>query len=359
MKILVLGGGAQGSVIGNDLARSMDGAKIHVADLREPRLERRDDLRWIEADLSSVESIARLLHDYDLGVGALPSRFGYQAMQAALEAKRTLVDVSFSAEDPLSLDKAAKKAGVAILPDCGLAPGLSHLLVGDAMRLHGRPDSIEILVGGVAEDPGRPYGYVVTWSLDDLLEEYTRPARFVRDKQEVEEPVLDSVEEVNIDGIGMMEAFVSDGLRTLIHTASGVPDMAEKTLRWPGHVAAIRPLIAEGRLIEEFRAKCVFDPPEDLVVLVVRAAWPNRSSEHVMVDRYDHGTGLTAMSRTTAFTTSVVAQFVAGGRLKAKGVLPLELAAGEADTAEFVLAEMRKRGVSFRMREAKTGSVRR
>lgn len=347
MKILVLGGGAQGRVIANDLARSMPGAAIRVADLREPRLDSRPDLSFIEADLSDIETVARLLHDHDLGVGALPSRFGTEAMRAAIEARRTLVDVSFTAENPLALDSEAKKAGIAILPDCGLAPGLSHLLVGDAVVKHGTPRSIEILVGGVAQDTGAPYGYVVTWSLDDLLEEYTRPARYIRDGEEIEEPVLEAVETVEIPGVGTMESFVSDGLRTLMHTVPGVPDMAEKTLRWPGHVAAIRPLVAQGRLIEEFRAKCLVEPARDLVVLVVRAAWDGRKVEHVMTDRQDPATGLTAMSRTTAFTTSVTAQFVAGGGVRAKGVLPLELVAREEGAVAFVLGEMGKRGVRF------------
>ncbi|MGH7725364.1 MAG: saccharopine dehydrogenase family protein [Candidatus Eiseniibacteriota bacterium] len=351
MKILVLGGGAQGRVIANDLARSMPGATIHVADVREPRLDPHPGLRFVEAELSDIETVARLLHRYDFGVGALPSRFGPGAMRAAIDCRRTLVDVSFAAEDALDLDDRAKRAGIAILPDCGVAPGLSHLLVGDAVQRFGAPASIEILVGAIAQDASRPYGYVVTWSLDDLLEVYTRPARFVRQGKEVSEPVLEAVEPVEIAGVGTMEAFVSDGLRTLIRTMSSVPEMAEKILRWPGHVAAIRPLVEQGRLIEEFREKCVVEPAEDLVVLVVRASWNGRSIEHVMTDRYDRATGLTAMSRTTAFTTSVVAQLVAEGGVSATGVLPLELVAREPGTVEFVLGEMRKRGVAFRSRE--------
>src|SRR5262245_40921945 len=127
MKLLVLGGGAQGRVIAADLARALDRAEITVADVRQPSLPALANLRWVEADLSSAAAIAPRMRDYDLIVGALPSRFGYGAMQAAIEAKRDLVDVSFSAENPLELDAEARRAGVAILPDCGLAPGLSHL----------------------------------------------------------------------------------------------------------------------------------------------------------------------------------------------------------------------------------------
>jgi saccharopine dehydrogenase-like NADP-dependent oxidoreductase len=348
MNILILGGGQQGRVLAGDLARSLPAAKLTVADVREPALPALPNLRWLEADLADPQAIARLLHEYDLGVGALPSRFGYGAMQAAIDAKRPLVDVSFSAEDPLTLDAAAARAGIAIVPDCGLAPGLSHLLVGDAMRAHGVPIELEILVGGVAQDAGRPYGYVVTWSIDDLVEEYTRPARWVREGEFVSEPVLDVVEPFDVPGVGRMESFVSDGLRTLLSTASGVRTMAEKTLRWPGHVAAIKPLLANGTFLETFRRECVVDPPEDLVALVVRAKWKSgKERTTVMTDRYDPVSGLTAMARTTAFTTAVTARLAAEGGIKENGVLPLERVAREPEAVKFILGEMGKRGVTF------------
>jgi saccharopine dehydrogenase-like NADP-dependent oxidoreductase len=352
MKIAVLGAGAQGKVIAEDLARSLPRAHVTVADLKKPALPELPNLRAVEADLSSHEAVARLLHGHDLGVGALPSRFGFGAMKGAVEAKRPFVDVSFSPEDPLWLNHDAKRAGTAILPDCGLAPGLSHLLVGDLLARGPAPESFEILVGGVAQDQTRPYGYVVTWSLDDLMEEYTRPGRYVKDGKIVVEPVLENVEQEEIRGVGTMESFVSDGLRTLITTAAAVPDQAEKTLRWPGHVAAIKPLVASGKLKEEFTAKCTPEPREDLVVLVVRAKWSDgRKEESLLVDRYDPATNRTAMARTTAFTTSVTAQWVAdrieGGGTITPGVRPLELVAQEEGAVDFILGAMTKRGVAF------------
>ena len=130
MKILVLGGGHQGRVIGRDLARSLRDAQVTVADLTPPSMPTLPNLEWVEADLADPDAIGRLLRTHDLGVGALPARLGLGAMQAAVAARRNLVDVSFCAEDPLSLDAEARAAGITIVPDCGLAPGLSHLLVG-------------------------------------------------------------------------------------------------------------------------------------------------------------------------------------------------------------------------------------
>jgi lysine 6-dehydrogenase len=352
MKILVLGGGAQGRVIAADLAAALPQAAIDVTDIVRPTLPALPNLRWHEADCSRPEVVAALLAGYDLGIGALPARFGLGAMQAAIAARRPLVDVSFCAEDPLALDADAKRAGVAIVPDAGLAPGLSNLVVGRAVAARGVPEEITVYVGGVAQDPTVPYGYLVTWSLDDLLAEYTRPARIVRSGRPVTVPVFSDMERIQVEGVGELEAFNSDGLRTLIDTVPGVRDMAEKTLRWPGHAAAVQPLVREGRFLEEFRAGCAAAEPRDVVAFVVRCRWPDgRRQEAILVDRYDPATCLTAMSRTTALTTAVVSQFVASGGLARTGVLPLDFVGQDEKAFRFVLDGLAARGVRMRFAE--------
>ncbi len=254
MRILVLGGGAQGRVIAGDLARRLAGARVTVADVRDPRLPALPNLAWREADCAEPGAVARLMREHDFAVGALPSRLGFAAMRAAIEAGRDLVDVSFCGEDALTLDAEARAAGVAIVPDAGLAPGISNLGAGEAYARRGPPRELLVMVGGVAQDRGRPYGYVVTWSLEDLNEEYVRPARIVRGGRQVGVPVFSGLERVSVEGVGEMEAFYSDGLRSLMDTLPGVSEMGEKTLRWPGHVEAVKPLVAEGRLVGELRA---------------------------------------------------------------------------------------------------------
>jgi lysine 6-dehydrogenase len=351
VRILVLGGGAQGRVIAADLAQALPEARISVADLERPPLPARANLAWVEADAADPTTLARRMREHDFAVGALPSRLGFGAMRAAIEARRPLVDVSFSAEDPLTLDAEARAAGITIVPDCGLAPGLSHLLVGRAAHEGGTPRSATILVGGVAEDHTTPYGYCVTWSLDDLMEEYTRPARIVREGQETVVPVFSGLERVRVDGVGEMEAFYSDGLRTLLHTLPGVKDLGEMTLRWPGHVAAIQPLLGTGRLRDELARRCTLDPPRDLVAMVVRVHWDHRGEAVTLVDRYDAATGRTAMSRTTALTTAAVARLAAQGGLGEPGVRPLELVARDPRACQFVLDTLAGHGVRVSRRE--------
>jgi saccharopine dehydrogenase-like NADP-dependent oxidoreductase len=272
-------------------------------------------------------------------------------MRAAIAARRDLVDVSFSAENPLTLDAEARAAGVTIAPDCGLAPGLSHLLLGRAVRERGTPRAATILVGGVAEDPARPFGYTITWSLDDLMEEYTRAARIRRAGVVESVPVFSGLERITVPGAGEMEAFFSDGLRTALETLPDIRDLGEKTLRWPGHVEAIQPFLRAGRLRDELRARCTDDPPRDLVALVVRSEWDGESEEVTVVDRYHPGEGLTAMARTTALTTAAVARLAVAGGLGGPGVRPLEVVARDPRADRFVTDILAGHGVRFVHRE--------
>ena len=178
-----------------------------------------------------------------------------------------------------------------------------------------------------------------------------RPARFVRDRKPVTLPVFSEMETIEVEGAGTMEAFLSDGLRTLIDTMPDVPHMSERTLRWPGHAAAVRPLVESGRFLEEFRARCVVEAPRDLVAMVVRARWKDRAARMTLVSRWDEGEKLTAMARTTALTTSVAAQLMARGGAREPGVHPLEHVARDGDAYSFIVDEMARRGVFMHWRD--------
>jgi len=161
-------------------------------------------------------------------------------------------------------------------------------------------------------------------------------------------PVFSGLERLTIDGVGEMEAFYSDGLRTLLDTLPGVREMGEKTLRWPGHAEAVMQLLKSGNLLDELRRRCIASPPRDLVALSVRVSRGGASQEVTMVDHFDPKSGLTAMSRTTAFTASVVAQLAARSGFKDKGVQPLERIGSDERAYGFIIAEMESRGVRFK-----------
>jgi saccharopine dehydrogenase-like NADP-dependent oxidoreductase len=283
---------------------------------------------------------------FDLVVGALPSRLGFAAARAAVAARRSMVDLSFFAEDPFRLDRDARRAGVVFVPDAGLSPGLSNLLVGHLAPPNRPPRRVEIRVGGIAAR--RAEDYVVTWSVDDLIEEYTRPARIRRRGRLVSVPALSGVEPVRVPGVGMLEAFFSDGLRTLLRTIPA-RDMAERTLRWPGHagrMATLRDLgffDAPASTAEILRRAWTRGHPKDLVVLDVVVD----SRRATLVERARGG--LTAMTRTTALTCAAVSELVAGGGVTARGVVPLEQLGADPSSYAALRRALGRRGLRWRV----------
>lgn len=324
--ILQLGAGRMGRIMATDLANDYE---ITVADLKLPKDLWEDEVQMVKADLEDYDKLKSLINDHDFVVGALPAELSYRAMFAAVECGKNFVDVSYMAEDPTPLENLAKEKKVTGLVDCGLAPGLTNLIVGEALSRDSHIHQAKLMVGGMAADRHVPYGYRITWSPRDLLAEYTRPARAIDNGRVITLPALSGCEEVILTGVGVLEAFLTDGLRTLLHLEN-VDYMVEKTMRWPGHVKAVQPLIESGDLVEELTTHC--SEGDDLVVLhceIDGTTW-------TMVERPKHG--MTAMQRTTALTC---AQFVrlaieANDQLP-YGVLPPEKL---GDFYDFIVAQL-------------------
>ncbi len=379
----VIGLGSVGRAAAWDLYGRVSGRDLLLVDRDETALRevstRLKGSRAVKVDASDVDALARAIKDVDVAVGALPGRLGRNVWLSALKAGVDLVDVSYSPDDPLSLNIQAKEAGVTIVPDAGVAPGLSNMLAGRAYaKLEGRVGELVIYVGAVPERPTTPLGYVVTWIPEDLIEEYTRPARVIRDGRLASLPALSEVEEVEMEGVGRMEAFLTDGLRTMIRTLRGVRRMEEKTLRWPGHaerVTVLRdlgffdstPLSVEGTNVapasvaaELFRRRLSGDQ-RDLVVLLVRARGmtPEGSVEveYKMVDRYDDSSGLTATARTAAFTATAVAELLAEGMAPGPGVVPPEALGMEESLMSHVAQWLARRGIVIQERVTTEGRL--
>jgi saccharopine dehydrogenase-like NADP-dependent oxidoreductase len=320
-----------GRVIATDLA---DDHEVTVADVRDLSFS---GAAHVCIDLSDPEEVERLIGEQDMAVGALPAALGYGAARAAIAAGRNYVDVAFFAEEASALHEEARAAGVAVLPDCGLAPGITHLVVGRALARAPR-QSIHIRVGGVSEDRSAPFGLVLTWSLADLVDEYRRPARYLEDSEVRTAPALSGVERVGIAGVGELEAFFTDGVRTLL-SAEGARDITEKTLRWPGHVDAIKPLLEAGTLAAELERQCL--PGRDIVCFHVQV-------DSEMVTLVDRATDTTsAMARTTAHTTAAFARWVASGNLARTGVVPPEEIGRDERAYRFILDCLRQRGIQL------------
>lgn len=332
--ILILGGGRQGRVIASELAPDY---QVTLADVRT-LTGLPESIKTLTADLSDRGRLTQLMKEYGLVVGALPSRLGYQAAQAAVAAGKNYVDIAFFDEDTELLHCLAQENQVAVLLDCGLAPGISNLLVGRGVCAEAEVEEVAIYVGGVAADASRPYGYVVTWSVDDLLEEYKRPARIRRDHETVTLPVFSEREMIDVPGVGQLEAFLTDGVRSLLEL-EGPKTIIEKTLRWPGHIEAIKPLVESGRFVEEITEKC--QEGEDLVVLIVDIA----KTRHQMICRAKDG--LSAMARSTALTCASFARLVAEGYVDDVGLVPPEQVGRSQQATDFVLKRLAQHGLKI------------
>ncbi|MEM2119104.1 MAG: saccharopine dehydrogenase family protein [Candidatus Bathyarchaeia archaeon] len=374
MKALVIGCGNIGSVAAEDLANSQEAIEVTVADNSEARAKAVADkigkhkASWLQLDVLNRGKLLDILGKFDVVAGFLPGALGYGLVEACIKAGKDLVDVSFMAENPLMLDDEATKANVTVVPDCGLAPGISNLLVGRAVALLDKVEKVHVMVGGLPDVNVPPLGYVVTWSPESLVDEYVRKARIVRDGRIVEVEALSGVEEADFPKVGRLEAFYTDGLRTLIHTVGGVEEMWEKTLRYPGHAEKIKLLKSlgffedkevdvEGTLVSPRKltakllgAKLWSPEARDLVVLKVEVIGfkGGRKTGFVynLLDFYDRRNGVTAMARTTAYPASIATQLLAKKVLNLKGVVPLEKIGVDEVLFETFMRELGKRGVS-------------
>jgi saccharopine dehydrogenase-like NADP-dependent oxidoreductase len=239
MTIAVLGAGMVGRAIALDLAKNFS---VTAFDLSAENLEvlkqKNAGVQTVGADLSQFAEYRNFLSPFDLVVTAVPGFMGYKTLEAVIDAGKNVVDISFFPEDALQLDRLAKQRNVTAITDCGVAPGVSNFIIGrynEEIKI----ESFECYVGGLPKERKPPFQYKAPFSPVDVIQEYIRPARLVEHGQIVTKPALSEREIIVFDEIGELEAFNTDGLRSLIFTMGHIPDMKEKTLRYTGHVSLI------------------------------------------------------------------------------------------------------------------------
>ncbi len=357
--ILVLGAGLVGRAIVYDLSGDCDVTAVDRSEAALAALPSQRPVRATAADVLQPGVLADLAAKADLLVTAVPGHIGFRTLEAAIRTRRNIVDISFFPEDALALDGLAREHGVTAVVDCGVAPGMSHMIAGAEAR-EMTIGTYECLVGGLPKARTSFAEYKAPFSPRDVIEEYTRPARYVSGGRVVTVPALSDVEAVELPRAGRLEAFNTDGLRTLIRTLT-IPEMKEKTLRYPGHAAIMQRLRDEGafeagridetcaRLFPEWRLE-----PGDEEFTVMRVTMTGRrdgARRTVVYDLYDETdrrTGLSSMARTTGFTATAAARLVLEGRLGHPGVWPPEEVGGEAGCLARVLDYLHARGVDYR-----------
>lgn len=370
-KVIVLGSGMVGSAMAIDLNKDHE---VTVTDLSPEvleRVKRRDaTLNTMVLDVCDTAAFNEALIPFDLVICAVPGFLGYRTLENILRAKKNVIDISFFPENSLELDLLAKEMGVTAIVDCGVAPGMDNIILGhynEQLKL----TDFECLVGGLPKVKKWPFAYKAPFSPIDVIEEYTRPARYVEHgKLVVREPLTDC-DYVEFDEVGTLESFNSDGLRSIIHTMPHIPNMKEKTLRYPGHVEYVRVLKESGFFSEtpvdvkgtsitplEFTSQLLFDEwklgetEPELTVMRVTVSGADqhgnaRTVKYSLYDEYDEQTKTSSMARTTGYTATAAANYFLEGNFSDHGVFPPELIGGRPGCLDFFLDYLGERGVVY------------
>ncbi len=376
MKVLVVGSGKVGSEIARDLARSSEVDSVIVADALPKNLK---NVRGIERistrrlDISQRKALLDAMRRVDLICGALPGRLGFQLMTYAVEARRDLVDISYTPENPFKLHNRARDQENIVVPQCGVAPGFTNMCVGDASRRLGTIMKVRVFVGGLPQKPTPPLNYRIVFSLEDVINEYSRPARIIEDGKEKIVDALSGRGFLNFPGVGRLEYFITDGLGSLPRSFPKVREMFEYTLRYPGHAEMMNTLrilgffdreemqvngfsIAPRRVsIALLKDAMSLGRPEDLLALRVEVEGKlGRKTllSYRVLDYYDPKSKVSAMARTTAYPCTSVALLVGQKKLKSVGVVTPERIANNPEHFGFVLSRLKSRGVRVNMSPA-------
>ncbi|MCD4790275.1 MAG: saccharopine dehydrogenase family protein [Bacteroidales bacterium] len=372
MNIIVLGCGLVGGPMAIDLARDKK-FNVTVADKNKESLEiieQKSAVSIIQIDLSDTTNVTSLVKKYDFVISAVPGFMGFQTLRAIIEAGKDVVDIAFFPEDMFELDNLAKQKGVMAISDIGVAPGMSNLLVGYADHMLDKTEKAVIYVGGLPKVRELPFEYKAVFSPVDVIEEYTRFARYIENGKEIIKPALSDPELLNFEGLGTLEAFNSDGLRSLAKTIDA-PNMIEKTLRYPGHIEIMRILRNTGFFSKdkieisgvkisplEFTSKLLFpkwkleEGEEDITIMKIMVeGWKEGKQmryTYNLFDRYDPVTKIHSMARTTGYTATMALRMLTKGLYKRKGVSAPEFIGKQPECVEFMLKGLEERGVVYK-----------
>ncbi|RLD25709.1 MAG: saccharopine dehydrogenase [Bacteroidetes bacterium] len=369
--IIVLGAGMVGSAMAIDLSKKH---KVTLTDLNQNVLEKVkkkcENLIISQLDVTNKEHLQSNINQHDLVICAVPGFLGFETLKAIIEAEVNVVDISFFPENALELDDLARKKNVTAIVDCGVAPGMDNVILGRYNEIMKLTD-FECLVGGLPKIKKWPFNYKAPFSPIDVIEEYTRPARYVEHGKEIVREPLTDCDYVEFDKVGTLESFNSDGLRSIIYTMPHIPNMKEKTLRYPGHVEYVRVLKESGFFSEnkidvngnsisplEFTSKILFnewklgETEEELTVMRVTVKGENSKGQieevvYHLHDEYCCDTQTSSMARTTGYTATAAANLFLDGLFTEKGVFPPELVGKDEACFNYFMEYLKERNVHY------------
>ncbi len=346
MATLVLGSGIVGTAAAWDLVRR--GHDVVVADsdidiARAAAAMSGADPEYIDAN--NTATLRGALERFGIVVSAVPYRFGLSVATAAIPAGTHYVDFGGNPTVVAAqrhLDEEAVGAGVMVVPDCGLAPGLANVLAEDliATSSGGTIDSIQIRVGALPQDPVGALGYQLAFSPAGLINEYAEPCEIIADGEYTIVEPLTRFEDVEWQGWGPLEAFsTAGGTSTMpMRHVGKVQSLEYKTLRYPGHGIVFRSLLEMGMFDEPQRligAAAV--APRDVLLdaldrtmprgtpdVVLVRVWRDQNGERSTLQITDtERDGFSALARTTAFPATALADLITRGVVSRPGVVTM------------------------------------
>jgi saccharopine dehydrogenase-like NADP-dependent oxidoreductase len=374
MKIAILGAGMVGRTMAIDLSKHHEVTSFDVSAAALAMLAAKEpEVTTIQTDLSNYSSYDKLLSGFDYVITAVPGFMGYNTLEAVIKAKKNVADISFFPENALDLDALAKENNVTAIVDCGVAPGMSNYVIGyhnEKMTI----TSFECMVGGLPVHRVKPFEYKAPFSPIDVIEEYTRPARLMENGHIVTRPALSEAELIDFPQIGTLESFNTDGLRSILYTMGHIPNMKEKTLRYPGHIDLIRAMMKGGffsthkisiRGAEfsplEFSSAVLMDqwkskPNEDeftIMKIKVSGLQYDRPKTFVynLFDRTDTIREFSSMSRTTGYTCTASLHLIMNKLFTEKGVFPPELVGKHENCFNYIMHYLNARNVIYHLTE--------
>jgi len=370
-QIIVLGAGMVGSAMAIDLSKNHE---VTVTDFNQKALDKIKNkcqaLKTSVLDVTDKNKLEKIITPFDLVICAVPGFLGFQTLKTIIETKKNVIDISFFPENSLDLDNLAKKNGVTAIVDCGVAPGMDNFILGyynEKLKL----TDFECLVGGLPKVKKWPFSYKAPFSPIDVIEEYTRPARYVENGHIVVKEPLTDCEFVKFNTVGTLEAFNSDGLRSIIYTMPHIPNMKEKTLRYPEHVEYIKVLKESGFFSQnkikvnntmisplEFTSRVLFDDwklgddEEEITVMRVTVKGENKNGDtekitYNLFDEYCKETKISSMARCTGYTATGTANMFLDGLFEEKGVFPPELVGKHELCFNYIINYLKDRNVIY------------
>lgn len=371
MQIAILGAGMVGRAMALDLATKYNVTSFDVSGhALEILTQKNHAIKTIKTDLADYPNYETMLKGFDYVISAVPGFMGFLTLEAIINAKKDVVDISFFPENALELHDLAKENHVTAIVDCGVAPGMSNLILGyhnERMKII----NFECMVGGLPKKRVLPFEYKAPFSPIDVLEEYSRPARYVENGHIVTKPALSDAELIDFENVGTLEAFNTDGLRSILYTMGHIPNMKEKTLRYPGHIDLMKGLIKAGFLNTapvnfkgqqispmEFTSTLLFDQwklgetEAEFTLMQIKISDAERTICYDLYDEYDPITQTSSMGRTTGYTCTAALNMLIEKKFTDRGVFPPELVGKDEGCFNYILDYLKDRNIHYRKTES-------